>query len=232
MLDKIKGYLNEKRIIPVTLAVWGIICISTGLILNMQDRTEIQNKYSLKVNTKQVADLRVNEIVPKDMKLEVNNPLSVDPKDYIENANTIDPSIIKALKLDTSMVNINEPGIYTYTITFKSKKYNGSFTITAKEIPNFTLTLKEVNLSVGDAISTNVSSYIKENLTEEVKNNLTLDLREVTTNAPGTYYYKVIYGETTYTGKVIVTEKQKGVTVYTPTTGKEESKEETNTNTN
>ena len=27
--------------------------------------------------------------------------------------------------------------------------------------------------------------------------------------------------------KVIVTEKQKGVTVYTPTTGKEESKEET-----
>ena len=216
MLDKIKGYLNEKRIIPVTLAVWGIICISTGLILNMQDRTEIQNKYSLKVNTKQVADLRVNEIVPKD----------------IENANTLDPSIIKALKLDTSMVNRNEPGIYTYTITFKSKKYNGSFTITAKEIPNFTLTLKEVNLSVGDAISTNVSSYIKENLTEEVKNNLTLDLREVTTNAPGTYYYKVIYGETTYTGKVIVTEKQKGVTVYTPTTGKEESKEETNTNTN
>ena len=210
MLDKIKGYLNEKRIIPVTLAVWGIICISTGLILNMQDRTEIQNKYSLKVNTKQVADLRVNEIVPKDMKL----------------------SIIKALKLDTSMVNINEPGIYTYTITFKSKKYNGSFTITAKEIPNFTLTLKEVTLSVGDAISTNVSSYIKENLTEEVKNNLTLDLRDVTTNAPGTYYYKVIYGETTYTGKEIVTEKQKGVTVYTPTTGKEESKEETNTNTN
>lgn len=230
MIEAIKNYLNEKRIIPVTLAIWGIICISTGLILNMQDRTEIQNKYSLNIKTKQVADLRVNEIVLKDMELEVNNPLSVDPKDYIENAETIDNSILKALKLDTSMVNINEPGIYTYTIKFKSKKYNGTFTINAKEIPNFTLTLKEINLTVGDAISTNVSSYIKENLTEEVKNNLTLDLRDVKTNAAGTYYYKVIYGETTYTGKVIVTEKQKGVTVYTPTVETEQSTEETNTN--
>lgn len=230
MIEAIKNYLNEKRIIPVTLAIWGIIFISTGLILNMQDRTEIQNKYSLQIKTKQVADLRVNEIVLKDMELEVNNPLSVDPKDYIENANTIDKSVLKALKLDTSMVNINEPGIYTYTITFKSKKYNGTFKIKAKEIPNFTLTLKEINLSVGDAISTNVSSYVKENLTEEVKNNLTLDLRDVKTNSAGTYYYKVIYGETTYTGKVIVTEKQKGVTVIPPNAGKETTEETTNTN--
>ena len=230
MIEAIKNYLNEKRIIPITLAIWGIICISTGLILNMQDRTEIQNKYSLNIKTKQVEDLRVNEIVLKDMELEVNNPLSVDPKDYIENAENLDQSVLKALKLDTSMVNINEPGIYAYTITFKSKKYNGTFTITAKEIPNFTLTLKEINLSVGDAISTNVSSYIKENLTEEVKNNLTLDLRDVKTNVAGTYYYKVIYGETTYTGKVIVTEKQKGVTVYTPTVEPEQTNEETNTN--
>ncbi len=230
MIEAIKNYLNEKRIIPVTLAIWGIIFISTGLILNMQDRTEIQNKYSLQIKTKQVADLRVNEIVLKDMELEVNNPLSVDPKDYIENANTIDKSVLKALKLDTSMVNINEPGIYTYTITFKSKKYNGTFKIKAKEIPNFTLTLKEINLSVGDAISTNVSSYVKENLTEEVKNNLTLDLRDVKTNSAGTYYYKVIYGETTYTGKVIVTEKQKGVTVIPPNAGKEITEETTNTN--
>ena len=226
MIESIQNYLNEKRIIPVTLAIWGIIFISTGLILNMQDRTEIQNKYSLDIKTKQVQDLRVNEIVLKDMELEVNNPLSVDPKDYVENSDTLDQSILKALKLDTSMVNINEPGIYTYTITFKTKKYNGTFEITAKEIPNFTLTLKEINLSVGDAISTNVSSYIKENLTEEVKNNLTLDLRDVKTNVAGTYYYKVIYGETTYTGKVIVTEKQKGPKIYTPTIEEEETTSE------
>ena len=41
--------------------------------------------------------------------------------------------------------------------------YRPIFTITEKKLPIVTLTLKEINLNVGDAISRNVSSYINDN---------------------------------------------------------------------
>ena len=144
---------------------------------------------------------------------------------YLQNPNSLEKSILKALKLDTSMVNINEAGIYSYTVTFKKNVYTGKFTIRAKEIPNFVLTLKEVNLYVGDAISTNVSSYIKENLPEEVRNNLILDLSEVTTAKEGTYQYTIKYNKITYTGKVIVEPKPTGATIIKPKVEEEESSE-------
>ena len=143
------------------------------------------------------------------MVLEENNPLSVDPADYIVDADQISENILKALKLDTSMVNINEPGEYKYTIKYKKKVYTGKFTITEKKIPTVTLTLKEINLNVGDAISRNVSSYINEALPEEVYNNLTLDLSKVSTAKAGVYEYYIYYNNETYQNKIIVTETQK-----------------------
>lgn len=212
-----------KRILSLTLAVWGFVFIVTGLILSGQDRTITKNVYAVSVNTKKVAQLNANRIELKDMELEINNPLSVDVKDYLQNPNSLEKSILKALKLDTSMVNINEAGIYSYTVTFKKNVYTGKFTIRAKEIPNFVLTLKEVNLYVGDAISTNVSSYIKENLPEEVRNNLILDLSAVTTAKPDTYTYTITYNKKTYTGKIIVTEKPSGPTIIKPGETKDKS---------
>ena len=191
-------------------------CFITGGILSTIDRTVIKTEYSVKVDNKKVSDLRTKEIKLKDMVLEENNPLSVDPADYIVDADQISENILKALKLDTSMVNINEPGEYKYTIKYKKKVYTGKFTITEKKLPTVTLTLKEINLNVGDAISRNVSSYINEALPEEVYNNLTLDLSKVSTAKAGVYEYYIYYNNETYQNKIIVTETQTGPKVITP----------------
>ena len=109
---------KNTRIISITLAIWGVIFLITGGILSTIDRTVIKTEYSVKVDNKKVSDLRTKEIKLKDMVLEENNPLSVDPADYIVDADQISENILKALKLDTSMVNINEPGEYKYTIKY------------------------------------------------------------------------------------------------------------------
>ncbi len=217
---KKQSHMNNS--ISITLAVWGLVLVITGLVLHGQDRTILKEEYSVNVSSTRVTSLKTEVIKLKNMELEINNPLSVDVKDYIQNIDTLDDATIKALKLDTSMVNINEAGVYAYTVSFKNKKYNGRFTIKDHELPNFALTLKEVNLEVGDSLSTNVTSYVKENLPEQIKNHLILDLRDVNTSEPGTYLYKIIYNKKTYTGKIIVQEKQLGPNVLKPETTDEE----------
>ena len=221
-----KNDVKFLRSLSITLAIWAIIFIGTGVFLSVQDRTVRKKVYILDTSVKKVANLKTNDIKLKDMTMEINNPLSVDVKDYIENLDQLEPSVVKALKLDTSMVNINEAGVYAYTVTFKKARYNAKFTITEKQLPNFVLTLKEVKLQVGDAISTNVSSYIKENLPEEVRNNLTLDLSEVTTAKAGQYQYTIKYNKVTYTGNVIVEPKPNGATIIKPTTDPESESSE------
>ena len=211
-----KKLFQGQKLISITLATWGLVMIITGMILNTQKRTVLKADYTVDISSTRVTSLKTVEIKLKKMELDINNPLSVDVKDYIENIAALDPTIVNSLKLDTSMVNINEAGIYTYIVTFKNKKYNGQFVIKDKPLPNFALTLKDVNLEVGAAISTNVTSYIKENLPEQVRNNLILDLSEVSTSNPGTYIYKITYNKKIYTGKVIVTAKQDGPMVIKP----------------
>lgn len=211
-----KKLLQGKNLISITLATWGLVMIITGMILNTQKRTILKNDYTVDISSTRVTSLKTVEIKLKKMELDINNPLSLDVKDYIENINNLDPTIVNSLKLDTSMVNINEAGIYTYIVTFKNKKYNGQFIIKEKELPNFALTLKDVTLEVGDAISTNVTSYVRESLPEQIRNNLVLDLSEVTTSNPGIYTYKITYNKKIYTGKVTVTAKQDGPTVIKP----------------
>ncbi len=211
-----KKLLQGKNLISITLATWGLVMIITGMILNTQKRTILKNEYTVDISSTRVTSLKTVEIKLKKMELDINNPLSLDVKDYIENIDSLDQTIVNSLKLDTSMVNINEAGIYTYIVTFKNKKYNGQFIIKEKQLPNFALTLKDINLEVGDAISTNVASYVKESLPEQIRNNLVLDLSEVTTSNPGTYTYKITYNKKIYTGKVIVTAKQDGPTIIKP----------------
>ncbi len=214
---------QAKNSIAITLAGWGLVMLLTGMVLNSQDRTILKEDYSVNVSSTRVTSLKAEEIILKTMELEINNPLSVDVRDYIENIDTLDESVIKALKLDTSMVNINEAGTYSYTVSFKGKKYNGKFVIKEQELPNFSLTLKELTLEVGDSISTNVSSYIKENLPEQIKNHLVLDLSQVNTSEAGTYLYKISYNKKTYTGKIHVQPKQEGPKIIKPQTTDDEN---------
>ena len=171
-----KGLSNKQRyIIAGAIAVWGVIFIGSGVTMTMMDTPIKKEKTEFKVVQKRVANMKSNEIRLKAMEQEINQPISVNIKDYLENVNDIDNDIIEDLKLDTSMVNVNQAGTYTYTVTYKKKTFNGTFTIKEKPLPNMVLTLKDLNIELGSTLSTDIQNYINEPLTDEVKQNITLD---------------------------------------------------------
>jgi hypothetical protein len=198
---------KNKKIIVGALFLWSLTLISSGSIMALSKKpvTKTTNKVQFKIVQKQV---KSKNIVLKDMSQEINNPLSVNVTDYLKNATTLDPKIIKELKLDTSAVNVTEAGSYTYTITYKEKKYNGTFTITAKPLPDVTLTLKDLNIEVGSTLSTDASTYITETITDEVKAALKIDLTNIDTSKAGSYQYTITYNGKLYTGKVTVYQPQ------------------------
>ena len=210
MVEKIQNIMKkqlskkEKTILSISIAVWGVILLGSGLVLNAQDRTITKTVYSLNVSQKRVAQQRTNEIKLKEIEIEVNTPLSTDVKDYLEDIENLDESIFDYLRLDTSTVKISEPGEYTYTITYRKKKYNGTIKVKEKELPNVVLQLKEVHLSVGDPIPTDLTAYISTPLTDEMKAHITLDISQVKNSEQCECTYTVIYNKATYIGKVKV----------------------------
>jgi len=229
---------KETRIISLALASWGVIMLGSGFTMKSMIKPTEVKKNDLEVVHKRVAEIKTNEIKLKDMELEINQSLSVDVKDYLENLADIDQEVLKSLKLDTSMVKVNEAGSYTYTISYKKKKYNGTFTIKEKELPNVDLTINNLRLTIGSPLSTDKQVYIKETLTEEIKNNILIDLTAVDTQKVGNYKYTVTYNGILYTGTIEVYEPQQKV--LTPSNGtedkekpdnKEENKEDTKTET-
>lgn len=223
---------KEKRLISITLAIWGILLITSGLIMSSTNKTVVKKKYDLSITQKKVAEVKTNEIRVKDITIEINTPLSVDIKDYLNNVDSLSNSIIKALKLDTSMVNINQAGTYTYTISFKKKKYNGNIIVKEKQLPKVDIVLKNVRQEKNTAISTDLSTYISNTLTDDIKNHITLDLSKVVNTQAGNYQYTVTYNGNLYTGTVEIYEPQP--TIKTPnsqekTENKDEEKDETPT---
>ena len=229
---------KETRIISLALASWGVIMLGSGFTMKSMIKPNEVKKNDLEVVHKRVTEIKTNEIKLKDMELEINQSLSVDVKDYLENLADIDQEVLKSLKLDTSMVKVNEAGSYTYTISYKKKKYNGTFTIKEKELPNVDLTINNLRLTIGSPLSTDKQVYIKETLTDEIKNNILIDLTAVDTQKVGNYKYTVTYNGILYTGTIEVYEPQQKV--LTPSNGtedkekpdnKEENKEDTKTET-
>ena len=219
---------REKRILSVVVAGWGIVFIGSGFYMANNEQVNINTRYTLKVSEKRVsqAQAKKNEIRLKDIEIEINTPLSVDVKDYLEDVDTLTEETIKSLKLDTSLVNINEAGSYQYTVTLKKKKYQGTIKVKEKELPNVTLKLKSITLNKGDALSTNPRSYIEGEVPEEVYNNLTLDLSGVQDQAPGVYKYYISYKNEKYEGELTI--KDPGPIIITPNTKeKEEIEKET-----
>ena len=225
---------KESRVLSITIAFCGLLMIGSGLTMTAAgEKTSIRTTYTLDIAEAKISQAQTNELKLKDMELEINNPLSLNIKDYLENADEIDSTVLKALKLDTSSVNINQAGSYNYIITYKKKKYNGVFVIKPKELPQVAITLKNLSLEKGAALSTNISTYIVEDLDDEVKNNIILNLKDVNTTQPGEYQYSVTYDNKLYTAKIWIYEKQ--TTIITPNTSEDDnensSNEETNTET-
>ncbi len=225
---------KQKKILSITLASWGVIMIGSGLAMNASIHPIVETTYSLGVNHVKVNESKTNEIVLKDITIEVNNPLSLNVKDYLQNVDQIDADTLKSLKLDTSMVKVSEAGSYTYTITFKKKKYNGTVVVKEKAVTNVELKLKEITIELGDALpvpgATNGydwSFYIENasELTDEMKVSMKLDITNVNVSVENTYDYEITYNGTIYTGKVIVYVPRPAYQAGT-TQNKEESKQE------
>lgn len=212
--------LNKKqiRIFSSTLAGISIFMIGSGLIMDSNSKPIVHTKYTVNVEKKKIAEAqaKTDEIKLKDIEIEINNPLSVNIKDYLEDTDKLKESTIKALKLDTSLVNINQPGSYKYTITYGKKKYIGSIKVKEKELPNVTLTLKNIKLKTKEALSSNPRTFIDGDISDEVYNNLTLDISKVDTENQGDYTYYIIYKGVTYQGKVEV--RDPGPTIIAPET--------------
>lgn len=212
--------LNKKQIrtLSITLAIFGITLIGSSLIMNAQVKPIIETKYSVNVKTKHIeqAQAKTNEIKLKNLEIEINNPISVDIKDYLEDVDKISDDVLKSLKLDTSLVNINQSGSYQYTIKYKKKKYVGTIVVKEKELPNVTITLKTIKLKTKEALSSNPRTFIEGDIPDEVYNNLTLDISKVDTQNQGDYTYLITYKGVTYQGKVEV--RDPGPTIITPST--------------
>ncbi len=224
-MGKLTG--KETKIISATLATWGLLFVGSGITMNAMVKPVQVVKSDFEVIQKRVSETKTNEIKLKDMELEINQPLSVSVKDYLENLEEIDLSIVKNLKLDTSMVNPQQTGTYTYTIAYQKKKYNGTFVIKEKELPKVDLTVKNFKMTLNSPLNANpenLSTYIEEELTEEVKNNITIDLSQVRTDQEGIYDYTVTYNGTIYKGKIEVYQPQ--TKIITPNQTEEENTEE------
>lgn len=210
--------LNRKeiQILSVTLAICGVTLIGSGITMNSKVKPIIHTNYSVSIKQKKIAETqaKTNEIKLKDIQLEINTPLSVDIKDYLENVENIDNETLKALKLDTSLVNISQAGNYQYTITYKKKKYLGAISIKEKELPNVTFTLKTIRLKTGDSLSSDPRTFINEAIPDEVYNNLTLNIGSVDTTKQGDYPYSITYKNVTHQGTVEVRDPQP--TIITP----------------
>lgn len=207
--EKIKTLnIKDKRIISIACAVWGISLITSGAVMTTMIKEPTITKEKLKVIQKRVAEAKSNEIKLKEIILEMNQPLSVEVKDYIENIENVETKVLNNMKLDTSNVNSAQAGTYTYTISYKKKKYNGTIIIKAKELPQVELTLKNISLELGSTLSTDVSTYIVETITDEIKANIKLDLTNVNTAQAAPYQYSVTYNGKLYTGTITIYQPQ------------------------
>ncbi len=207
-----------KNIVVGTLSLLGCLCIISGIIMPNLVQFERNSIVKLEVTQKQVTNAKNNEIRLQDIQLEIGNILSTDSRDYLRSPQDIEESIINKLKLDTSSVNINEVGNYTYTITYNKKIYNGTVSITPKALPNVdNITLNNLSFEVGKDLPKSVTDYIKENLPLEVLSAIRLDISNVDTSTPGNYLYSISYNGKLYTNKITIFEPKLTKEVTTKT---------------
>ena len=201
---------KQVRIVTVTsLALLGILCISSGVMYSKLQESNVNQSVLVVVEQKQVSKEEDIDIKLKNLTIEVNTPLSVKIIDYLDSA--VSDEVLANLKLDTSSVNVTEPGTYNYTVKYKKKTYNGIIVVKEKEVAANTLqsiTLKTLNIKIGTALNTDLSTYIIEPLTDEQKSTMLLDLSNVNINKAGTYQYTVRFNNSIYTGNIIITEDQ------------------------
>lgn len=221
MSDKIKSFITKfkdtdkkewikkhDRVIAITIISFsGMLCVGMGVMLPFVPKEVYHESIFLQITEEQVEKTKSNDIVLKEMESEVNQPISVDVKDYVDTS-LLDSGVIKKLKLDTSAVNISEAGTYTFTVKYKSKTYNGIYVIKEKPLPQVdNMTLRNLQFEIGSTLPVNIEAYVVEQLSDEVKAHVELDLSKVNVHAAGNYPYTVTYNGKFYTAIITIQEK-------------------------
>lgn len=196
------------KVLLVSLTFSGLLSTTSGLILNSMDIKPTKNKIKVKVVEKQVSRIKTNVPVLKDIEVVVNEPISVDVKEYISNLDDIDHSVLRDFKLDTSLVNLTQAGKYTYTISYDGKKYNGNVIVKEKEVQTVKLQIKSLKFKLNEEIPTDVTKYIETSLTPEMIQNVKLDTSKVNNKLAGDYQYTITYENQLYTGIINIYEEQ------------------------
>lgn len=222
---------KEMKVIIIFITIWGLFFTGSGLIMNNSKKIITNVNYKLDVKTKKSSQTQTKkiEIELKDIEIEINTPISVNIKDYLVDGENVDENIIKQLELDTSLVNITQAGSYTYTIKYNKKKYQGTVKVKEKELPDMSISLKEISLFVGEAIPTDKKFFINESLPEEVYNNIKLEIPEIDTSLQNDYKYYAVYKNTRYEGTIKI--RDKGINEITKNKCPEETEYDENTNT-
>lgn len=226
---------NLRNFVVGTFSFLGVLCITSGVSMPyLAKATEKSSVTKLSVTQRKVTNAKSNEIKLKDVKIEVNQLLSLNTADYLANPDDIEDSIVRRLKLDTSNVNTNQVGNYSFTITYNKKIYNGTVMVINKPLPQVsTMTLNSLSFEVGSNLPVDVSSYIKEQLSDEVKAAIILDTSNVDTNKPGSYLYSVSYNGKLYTNTITIYEPKSGVSIDNSLTNSNKEKvTDNNTNNN
>lgn len=198
---------SVRLIVTSTFTLLGILCIVSGFICIYKQPEQQSETVLVIVQKKQIEQEIQPTITPKNIEIMVNTPLSVKIVDYLANAVT--DEVLAYLTLDTSTVNVTVAGTYSYTITYKDTVYTG--TIVVKENPitaTQNITLKPLNIKVGEILTNNISDYIVETITDETKALMKLDISQVNNHKAGTYQYSITYNNSIYTGTITVTEDQ------------------------
>ncbi len=221
-----KGRIGT-NIVIASLTISGLFSITSGAVLNKMETNN--NDFTVKVIEKSTAKKKKTIPVLKEITTEENIPLSVDVKDYIENINEFTDSTINKFKLDTSLVNLTQPGTYTYTITYKDKTYNGNVIVNKKAVTTISnLTLKEISIELGKELPKNLNDFIVETIPEELKSSITIDLSKVNKNMAGTYQYTVTCSDKMYTGNITIYEAKPNIIAPEEETTKPEENKENN----
>lgn len=198
----------------------GCLCITSGVAMPKIIKFETNDVVKLNVTQKKVAKCKSNEINLKEVTIQVENPISASVKDYLTTPDDVENAIISRLKLDTSNVNVNTVGSYTYTVTYNKKIYNGTVNVVAKPLPQVdTMTLNELSIELGGTLPKDVRSYVKENLSDEVINGIRLDTSNVNIEKAGSYLYSISYNGKLYTSTVTIYEPKSGENIKQNDTG-------------
>ena len=82
---------KQTRIFSTTLTVFSVFMIGSGLVLNTKTQPIIRTKYTVSVEKKKIAEAqaKTDEIKVKNLEIEINNPISVNIKDYLEDVDKL-----------------------------------------------------------------------------------------------------------------------------------------------